>query len=121
MAIGTASGNFTRVVIARRGNRRSNTSGIDFANKLLHIVLHKRVVIIDSPPMLGINESAVLAGFAGQAVMVVEEGKSKLNDIQKAVARLNPEMAIGFVVNKSTNSNSDDTGYYGYYYGSEKD
>lgn len=80
-----------------------------------------RVVIIDSPPMLGINESAVLAGFAGQAVMVVEEGKSKLNDIQKAVARLNPEMAIGFVVNKSTNSNSDDTGYYGYYYGSEKD
>jgi len=80
-----------------------------------------RVVIIDSPPMLGINESAVLAGFAGQAVMVVEEGKSKLNDIQKAVARLNPEMAIGFVVNKSTNSNSDDTGYYGYYYGSEQD
>jgi protein-tyrosine kinase len=80
-----------------------------------------RVVIIDSPPMLGINESAVLAGFAGQAVMVVEEGKSKLNDIQKAVARLNPEMAIGFVVNKSTNSNADDTGYYGYYYGSEQD
>lgn len=80
-----------------------------------------RIVIIDSPPMLGINESAVLAGFAGQAVMVVEEGKSKLNDIQKAVARLNPEMAIGFVVNKSTNSNSDDTGYYGYYYGSEQD
>ncbi len=80
-----------------------------------------RVVIIDTPPMLGINESAVLAGFAGQAVVVVEEGKAKLNDIQKAVARLNPEMAIGFVVNKSTNTNSDDTGYYGYYYGSEQD
>lgn len=80
-----------------------------------------RVVIIDTPPMLGINESAVLAGFAGQAVVVVEEGKAKLNDIQKAVARLNPDMAIGFVVNKSTNTNADDTGYYGYYYGSEQD
>jgi protein-tyrosine kinase len=80
-----------------------------------------RVVIIDTPPIIGINESAVLANFAGQAVMVVEEGRSKLSDIQKAVARLNPNMAIGFVVNKSLNS-SEQTGYYGYHhYGSDRE
>jgi protein-tyrosine kinase len=80
-----------------------------------------RVVIIDTPPIIGINESAVLANFAGQAVMVVEEGRSKLSDIQKAVARLNPNMAIGFVVNKSLHS-SEQTGYYGYHhYGSDRE
>ena len=80
-----------------------------------------RVIIIDTPPIIGINESAVLANFAGQAVMVVEEGRSRLSDIRKAVERLNPNMAIGFVVNKSLNS-SEQTGYYGYHhYGSDRE
>ncbi|BFT29606.1 hypothetical protein D210916BOD24_07820 [Alteromonas sp. D210916BOD_24] len=75
-----------------------------------------RVVIFDTPPLIGINESAILANFAGQAVVVVEEGKAKLNDIKLSVERLNPDMAIGFVVNKSVNNDSDGSGYYGYYY-----
>lgn len=74
-----------------------------------------RVVIIDSPPLIGITESAVLANFAGQAVVVVEENKSKMNDIQEATKRLNPEMAIGFVVNKSVNIDVIGLGYYGYH------
>jgi len=80
-----------------------------------------RVVIIDTPPLIGINESAVLANFAGQAVVVVEESRSKLSDIEKAVERLNPNMAIGFVVNKSLNT-SEQTGYYGYHhYGTDRE
>lgn len=75
-----------------------------------------RIVIFDTPPLIGITETAVLANFAGQAVVVVEEGKSKINDIRHAVERLNPNMAIGFVVNKSVNSDPEGTGYYGYYY-----
>jgi protein-tyrosine kinase len=80
-----------------------------------------RVIIIDTPPIIGINQSAVLANFAGQAVVVVEEGGSRISDVQKAVARLNPDMAIGFVVNKSLNT-SEQTGYYGYHhYGSDRE
>jgi protein-tyrosine kinase len=79
-----------------------------------------RVVIIDTPPIVGINESAVLANFAGQAVVVVEEGGSRLSDVQKAVKRLNPNMAIGFVVNKSLDT-SQQSNYYGYHhYGSDR-
>ncbi|MBO1256552.1 AAA family ATPase [Alteromonas sp. 5E99-2] len=77
-----------------------------------------RIVVFDTPPIIGINESAILANFAGQAVVVTEEGKSKLSDIRYAVERLNPEMAIGFVVNKSINNDSQGTGYYGYHYAS---
>jgi Mrp family chromosome partitioning ATPase len=83
----------------------------EFANRY-----SDRVVIVDTPPLIGINESAILANFAGQAVVVTEEGKSKISDIRLAVERLNPDMAIGFVVNKSVNDDTDGTGYYGYYY-----
>lgn len=75
-----------------------------------------RIVIFDTPPLIGINESAVLANFAGQAVVVVEEGRAKVADIKLAVERLNPNMAIGFVVNKSTHTDTENAGYYGYYY-----
>jgi receptor protein-tyrosine kinase len=82
----------------------------EFANRYAD-----RVVIVDTPPLLGINETVILANLAGQAVVVTEESKSKLMDIQQAVKQLNPEMAIGFIVNKSEKVNSKDTGY-GYYY-----
>ena len=54
-------------------------------------------------------------------VVVVEEGKSKLNDVRHAVERLNPDMAIGFVVNKSVHNDPEGTGYYGYYYAERQD
>ena len=82
----------------------------EFANRYTD-----RVVIVDTPPLLGINESAILANLAGQALVVTVEAKTKLVDIENAVKQLNPDMAIGFVVNKSESANSDGAGY-GYYY-----
>ena len=74
-----------------------------------------RIVIVDTPPLLGINETAILANLAGQAIVVAEEQATKISDIQEAVSHLNPEMAIGFVVNKGQKINRKGTGY-GYYY-----
>jgi len=82
----------------------------EFANRYTD-----RVVIVDTPPLLGINETAILANLAGQALVVTEEGKTKLIDVENAVKQLNPEMAIGFLVNKAQKASSDGTGY-GYYY-----
>ncbi len=73
-----------------------------------------RIVIFDTPPILGINESAILASFAGQAVVIVEEGRSKLTDINSSMERLSDELAIGFVINKTVNISRSD-GYYGKY------
>jgi protein-tyrosine kinase len=82
----------------------------EFANRYTD-----RVVIVDTPPMLGINETTILANLAGQAIVVTEEAKTKLVDIQNAVKQLNPDMAIGFIVNKSE-QNTTDSASYGYYY-----
>jgi len=82
----------------------------EFANRYTD-----RIVIVDTPPLLGINETAILANLAGQALVVTEEFKSKLVDVENAVKHLRPEMAIGFIINK-TEQVSLEGGGYGYYY-----
>ncbi len=77
-------------------------------------------MIFDTPPLLGINETAILANLAGQALIVTEEFKTKLVDVEKAVKHLRPEMAIGFIVNK-TEQISLEAGGYGYYYAGSKE
>jgi receptor protein-tyrosine kinase len=76
-----------------------------------------RIVIFDCPPILGVTETPVLSSLVGQAVVAVEETKTKLEDVKKAVSLLNKDIAIGFVLNKTTNSKKDEYGYYGYGYG----
>ena len=75
-----------------------------------------RLVIFDCPPILGVTETPVLSSLVGQAVIVVEESKTKLDDVKKAVSQLNEDIAIGFVINKTVTSKKDGYGYYGYGY-----
>lgn len=80
-----------------------------------------RIVILDCPPLLGINETYVLSELAGQILVVIEEGKTKMTSVKNAVEQLNKDKAIGFLVNKSTQNNYNQYGYgYGYGQGTEK-
>jgi receptor protein-tyrosine kinase len=76
-----------------------------------------RIVIFDCPPILGVTETPVLSSLVGQAVIVVEESKTKLEHVKKAVAQLDEDIAVGIVMNKTINSKKDEYGYYGYGYG----
>jgi protein-tyrosine kinase len=75
-----------------------------------------RLVIFDCPPILGVTETPVLSSLVGQAVVVVEESKTKLDDVKKAVSQLDEDIAVGFVMNKTVKSKKDGYGYYGYGY-----
>lgn len=75
-----------------------------------------RIVIFDAPPLLGVNETAVMASMCGQAVVVVEENHSKLAEVEQAVALLPKDIAIGFLINKAHRNQGKGYGY-GYYYG----
>ena len=74
-----------------------------------------RIVVFDCPPLLGVNETTLMAEQCGQGVIVVEEFKSKVSEVKKAVDLLPDEMAVGLVMNKVTDPS--DTQGYGYYYG----
>ena len=77
-----------------------------------------RIVIFDCPPILGVTETPVLANLMGQALVVVEESKTKLDDITRATSQLNEDLALGLVINKTLKTTKDTYGYYGYGYGS---
>lgn len=78
-----------------------------------------RIVIFDCPPLIGVTETLVLANLMGQAIVVVEESKTQLTDIQKATENLSDDLALGIVLNKAIKSHRDMYGYYGYGYGSK--
>ena len=75
-----------------------------------------RVVIFDCPPLVGVSETLVLANLMGQAIVVVEESKTAIADVQKATEALNENLAVGLVVNKAIRTHKDMYGYYGYGY-----
>ncbi len=75
-----------------------------------------RIVIFDAPPLLGVNETAVMAAMCGQAVIVVEENRTRLAEIEQSVSLLPKEMAMGFLINKAHRNQGKGYGY-GYYYG----
>lgn len=78
-----------------------------------------RIVIFDCPPLIGVTETLVLANIMGQAIIVVEESKTSIADIQAATEHLNEDLALGLVLNKAIRSHKDLYGYYGYGYGTK--
>nr|WP_231702411.1 XrtA-associated tyrosine autokinase [Rheinheimera lutimaris] len=75
-----------------------------------------RIVIFDAPPLLGVNETAVMASMCGQAVVVLEENRTKIAEIEQAVTLLPKDIATGFLINKAHRNQGKGYGY-GYYYG----
>lgn len=84
-----------------------------------------RIVIFDSPPVIGVVETVVLSHLVGQAMIVVEQDKTKISDVKHAIAQLDDKLAIGFVMNKVVRGSFMNAyGYgqdYGYGYGYGKD
>jgi exopolysaccharide/PEP-CTERM locus tyrosine autokinase len=76
-----------------------------------------RVVLFDTAPILMASQAMVLDALVGQAVLVVEEGRTPQPAIQDAVAMLNKDKAVGAVLNKSRRPATKDYSYgrYGTY------
>ncbi|WP_273859219.1 XrtA-associated tyrosine autokinase [Photobacterium sp. GSS17] len=74
-----------------------------------------RILLFDCPPLLYAVETTTIAKFMGQAMIVVEQSKTRMSDIEQAISELNREMVIGFILNKATRGINSRYGYgYGY-------
>jgi len=73
----------------------------------------RRLVLLDSSPLLVTSESRTLMSNVGQVVMVVRAGQTPQAAILDAVAYCSPEQAGGLVLNQNNSRLSE--GYYGYY------
>jgi len=72
----------------------------------------RRMVVLDSPPLLLTNESRVLAAAVGQIVLVVRAGVTPQQAVLEAIAYLDEQKPIGLVLNQSKAAGPNS--YYGY-------
>jgi exopolysaccharide/PEP-CTERM locus tyrosine autokinase len=80
----------------------------------------RRIVLLDSPPLLVTNEARALLKIAGQVVLVVRAGKTPRPAVQAAVALFDPQQAGGMVLNEVQGSAGEE--YYAYgSYGSDEE
>lgn len=73
-----------------------------------------RVVLFDSPPLLITSEAVTLSELMGQLVLVVESGKTQQAVVKDALAKLDPNLVIGVLLNKIEGKGGPGYGYYGY-------
>jgi protein-tyrosine kinase len=79
----------------------------------------RRIVLLDSPPLLATSEGRALVKVAGQVVLVVRAGYTLQTAVRGALAQIEPARMAGIVLNDVRLSLTD--GYYGYGgYGSQK-
>ena len=62
-----------------------------------------RYIFFDTPPILGGADAIVLAPMVDCVILVVEEGKTSMNDIHKALQLIPNEKFLGFVLNRQKN------------------
>jgi len=72
-----------------------------------------RLVIFDLPPILATDDALVLAPHMDAFLLVIEEDKSQVNEVSKAVELLKDARLLGTVLNKS----EEDSHRYKYGYG----
>ena len=75
-----------------------------------------RIVLFDSPPLLGTSEARVLASLMGQIVVVVEAQKTPVAAVRETLATIETCPHVTLVLNKSRRERSGYGGYgrYGY-------
>lgn len=73
-----------------------------------------RLVLFDLPPVLVGDDVVAFAPYVDAAVLVVEDGRSRADDLTLAIQLLEETQLIGTVLNKSTEERSGSG--YDYYY-----
>lgn len=73
---------------------------------------HFDIIIMDSPPALAVTDPAVLSRFASASVVVVQQGRTRSNELKSAVQRLAVagKPIAGVVINRISGATE------GYYY-----
>jgi exopolysaccharide/PEP-CTERM locus tyrosine autokinase len=80
----------------------------------------RRILLLDSPPLLITNEGRALVKMAGQVVLVVRAGHTPCHAVEDATALFDPQQAGGIVLNHVQMGLS--AAYYGYgSYGADGD
>jgi len=71
-------------------------------------------VVIDSPPVVGLADTNLLASFCDAIILVVLANKTPVKLVQEAIERVGREKICGVILNRM--KKLDSSRYYNYYY-----
>jgi len=106
------------------GKRRENATELLASERMRALVTRlgerdpRRIVLLDSPPLMLTTESRALAAVAGQIVLVVRAAHTAQQTVLDALSYLEGR-SVALVLNQ--NMNAAPTGYYYYGYGETGD
>jgi protein-tyrosine kinase len=100
------------------GTRVEGTAELVSSNRMRQIVASlcarnpRRILLLDSPPLLITNEGRALVKIAGQVVLVVRAGETPRHAVQAAIDMFDEKQAGGLILNQVEVGFTE--GYYGY-------
>jgi protein-tyrosine kinase len=95
------------LTILPSGRRHAHATELLASNEMSHLVnemAHRypdRILIFDSPPLLGTTEAQVLTSLMGQVVVVVAARHTSQQIVGETLATIDSTKAIGLVLNKA--------------------
>lgn len=121
-----------RFVILPGGKPILNSSEMLGSQKMLALVQElknrypSRIVVFDLPPVLSAADALAFSPYVDAAVMVVEEGGSDRDEVQRAAEMLSSTRLIGTILNKSRQAETAPaegrrSGWFGRLFGSRQD
>jgi protein-tyrosine kinase len=115
LVVPTSSRGFS---ILPAGTRMDGTAELVSSNRMRQIVTSlcarnpRRILLLDSPPLLITNEGRALVKIAGQVVLVVRAGETPRHAVQAAIDMVDEKQAGGLILNEVKIGFTE--GYYGY-------
>jgi protein-tyrosine kinase len=102
------------------GNRHVEATEILASERMLSLIATlaaeaRRIVVIDSPPLLVTSEAGVLASMAGQVVVVVKASETPQEIVLRAVETIAEDKPVSLVLNQVLSVPERSYGHYGYY------
>jgi exopolysaccharide/PEP-CTERM locus tyrosine autokinase len=100
------------------GTRVEGTAELVSSNRMRQIVTAlcarnpRRILLLDSPPLLITNEGRALVKVAGQVVLVVRAGETPRHAVEAAIGMFDEKQAGGLILNQVKVGLTE--GYYGY-------
>jgi protein-tyrosine kinase len=100
------------------GRRAEGTAELMSSNRMRQIVTHlcarnpRRIMLLDSPPLLITNEGRAILKIAGQVVLVVRAGETPRHAVEAAIGMFDEKQAGGIILNQVKVGLTE--GYYGY-------
>jgi len=100
------------------GTRVDGTAELISSNRMRQIVASlcarnpRRILLLDSPPLLITDEGRALVKIAGQVVLVVRAGETPRHAVQAAIDMFDEKQAGGLILNQVKVGFTE--GYYGY-------